>query len=765
INVYCAAGPQQLTLPNVTTTNSSPTGLFRATNTPLDWMKFSQDGTRLEPFVLGSTTATTGTGNSATTSGSPEAGIDYQTSLLGPTGMEVVSRSSLFGAQYDFSSTLTGFVQLIAGRTESNDTSNNANFSMVNTFAPLIAVDNAYLPDSVRQVMQARGLTQIALHKSSQQFDGRPEIGSTRKGKNVFTQWQYSVGFDWDFAETWNLRASWQQGESKRNSTAYNLVQVDRMFLGLDAVRDPATGQIVCRSKLRNPSLTELANATEIRGRISNVPLNPYIPAGVPGNTQPLPYPVEPKAITDCVPYNVFGSGNMSAEAIDYVGTDRFNIGYVDQDFSEVLVTGEVHEGWGAGPVSVAGGVTWRDQQFITYATPLDVDLLGPALNVPSLGIRGIGSGFSTSTALNLFSGIPKIGGQADVWEWFSEVFVPVWEFSGGQRIDTDFAFRRSTYDRSGAIDSWKIGVNMQVHEDLRLRLTKSRDVREPTFAELFDAQGSGETITDPVPGNGTYLINTIRGGNPELRPEYADTRTIGFVYQPTFAQWVDGLQLSVDLYEVDMEDAVSRLSAVRIINECFTTQSPELCALVKRDTPTGPVTQVLDVFLNVAAAKTRGVDVEMSWRKEIDLFSSSLDENFTIRWLTGRTFERSDTAPNSTPVDRAGSLGMPDLTTNLTAIYGIGPWSFQVQAQFVDAVKRNFLWLEGIQVDDNHVASMTWFNGRVGYAGELASGSTWNVGFNVQNILDREPPIFGWTNNTYDQYGRRYNLNFNFSY
>jgi outer membrane receptor protein involved in Fe transport len=46
-----------------------------------------------------------------------------------------------------------------------------------------------------------------------------------------------------------------------------------------------------------------------------------------------------------------------------------------------------------------------------------------------------------------------------------------------------------------------------------------------------------------------------------------------------------------------------------------------------------------------------------------------------------------------------------------------------------------------------------------------MESGATWNVGLNVQNIFDREPPIFGGTNNTYDQYGRRYNINFNYNF
>jgi len=767
VNVLCSAGPQRLSMMNVATNTSSPTGLIRATNSTLDWMKFSQDGTRIEPFNLGTSSALPGTpGSTSTISGGPESAINFETTGAGPTGMEVVSRSSLFGAQFDFSDTITGFAQVIIGRTESNDTSNNANFSFSDGYAPLIAVDNAYLPEAVRKVMVERKLTQVAVHKSSQQFAGKPELGSNRIGKNVFTQWQYSFGVDWEFAADWNMRASWQQGESKRNSTAYNLLQVDRAHLGMDAVRD-ASGKIVCRVNLPQYSPTLAQLQASVVGRISNVPLNPYIPAGTPGNTQPLPYPVEPKAISECVPFNYLGSGNMSQAAIDYVGTDRFNIGYVNQDFAEVLVTGELYEGWGAGAIGFAGGLTWRDQKFITVATPLDVDLLGPMVNVPALGIRGLGAGFSTSASLNLFSSIPKIGGQADVWEWFSEVNVPLWEStSGNQRADIDVAARRSNYDRSGAIDSWKIGGNLQILEDLRLRLTKSRDVREPSFAELFDAQGSGATIIDPKFAGESTLINVLTGGNPNLRPEYADTRTVGFVYQPTFTPLLEGLSLSVDAYDVPIKDAVARLTAQRLINECVATSSPELCALITRDATTGRVTQVLDVFLNVAAARTRGIDFELTLRKDIDFFSQ-YNENISVRWLTGRTFERSDTAPNATALNRAGFIGMPDLTTNLTSTYGIGKLSFQLQAQYLASVFRDSsgVWREGIQVDDNTVASMTWLNGRIGYNGELDGGSTWGIGMNVQNIFDREPPVYGGSNNTYDLYGRRYNINLNYNF
>ncbi|MDR0779788.1 MAG: TonB-dependent receptor [Pseudomonadales bacterium] len=760
--VACAAGPQRLTMMNVVTANDSPTGLFRGTGTSLDWMQFTVDGTGIVPYDFGNVSALPGIpGSTATISGGPEAQTAFLTSQGGPSGMEAINRSVFLGFQYELFPGFLPFVQGMAGVTQSNDTSNTANFTFNGTSAPLIAIDNVFLPQVVRDVMTARNLTQIAVNKRSAQFDGRPELGSDREAHNTFTQQQWSVGFDWAFIDNWNLRASFQRGKAKRNSLAVNLQQVDRAFLGMDAVRDP-NGKIVCRVQLFNPTLEQLS--ASVAGRISNLPLDPYIPAGLPGNTQPLKYPVEPQAITDCVPYNVLGSGNMSREAIEYVGTDKLNLGYVNQDFAEAIATGQLHEGWGAGPIGFAGGVTWREQDFISGAAPHDLIELGPPVNVPSLGIRGIPSGFALSTPgnLHLFSTVPYIAGRMHVWEWFTEVNVPVWKTNSDQALDVDFAARRSTYDRSGAIDSWKVGANLDVYKDLRFRVTRSRDVREPSFSELFDAQASGSNVIDRAFNNESYLVTAVRGGNRDLRPEVATTNTAGFVYKPSFAEWIEGVQLSSDWYDVRIHDAVAQLGGQRIADECA-AGTTSLCDLITRGND-GRIVYIYDGFLNVAAARARGVDTEVIWRVQPD-FLPDLRETFNLRWLTGYMTERSDTPLGGTAQNTAGVVGMPKLTSNITATYSIENWSVQLQARYVDSVKRNRTWTEGIDVDDNSVASMSWFNGRIGYNGKLQSGASWTAALNVSNLLNREPPLFGGTNGTYDQFGRRYNLSLNLSW
>src|SRR5690606_16808179 len=183
-------------------------------------------------------------------------------------------------------------------------------------------------------------------------------------------------------------------------------------------------------------------------------------------------------------------------------------------------------------------------------------DELGPPLNDPALGIRGIPPGDTDGSAnLHYISTLPVISGSAKVWEYFGEVVMPVWGGNlMGQRQDLDvsLAYRRSDYERSGAVDSWKLGVDFQIVNDLRFRFTRSQDVREPNFSELFDQQGGNAQILDPRFDRIEFQITSTSGGNPSLSPGEAQPVTAGFVYTPSFRR-VDGLQFSVDWYDIDI--------------------------------------------------------------------------------------------------------------------------------------------------------------------------------------------------------------------
>src|SRR3546814_21127060 len=86
-------------------------------------------------------------------------------------------------------------------------------------------------------------------------------------------------------------------------------------------------------------------------------------------------------------------------------------------------------------------------------------------------------------------------------------------------------------------------------------RGTRSRDIRAPNIVELDSpSKQKGTTITDPTLNNAAFVINTFEQGNPALKPEIADTITLGLVYRPTASS---GLRASVDGYDIKIKDAI----------------------------------------------------------------------------------------------------------------------------------------------------------------------------------------------------------------
>jgi iron complex outermembrane receptor protein len=769
--------PQRITVPWVTSIGAHPYGLITAPNTPLNNMHFTRDGQNIAPFIYGDLSSLSGAGSTRTTSGGPEARLNNDANGGGIGGEAANTQSAFFAAQYKFSDSFSVFGQFLLGRTDARSTANRGSTLLSTQWAPQIAVDNAYLPENVRQMMIANNLQTITVHKAGT-FAGVNDYGYGTTNSKVFRTTSFAGGFDWDLDfKDWHLRGLVQEGTSERLSYFGNLWRVDRAFLSMDAVRDPTTGAIVCRVNLPQyqPTEQQLAASPSIVGLISS---RSAIGATKPGDPGALPVygPVGlDNTIRDCVPHNVLGAGNISDQALDYIHADpKFGWGEVNQTFAELLLNGELHEGWGAGAIGFAAGLTWRDQDFFDDAGPWGITtLVANPRNDPALGIRGIPGAYTTATNMHQNSTLPIISGDASVWESFAELSIPLWTGNiGGQEqsLVTDLAFRRSDYDRSGAADSWKLGLNFQVTDDIRLRATKSRDAREPTFAELFDAQGTNGQVLDPLFNGQSFEISVTRGGNPSLSPEKANTLTAGVVWSPSFS-FLDGVQMSVDWYDVQVEDSVALLGHQRFLDECRGNANSALCSGIVFNAQ-NQVVRIYDVYQNVAGARVRGVDTEVAYRLEPDFFAGE-SESFTIRALAGFVGERSNTAAGGTPVDVSGGLGTPELTGLLTLGYNVGAWGFTMQGRYRDEALINTTWTEGVEVDDNTLPSYTFWNASVSYRSETSSGSTWRVGLNVQNLFDKAPtPVpsaaserFAAQSFTGDLYGRRYNLNVSYSF
>jgi len=735
-------------------------------------MHFTDDGSALVPF---------GTGcfrDASYISGCPDAITGHLTQPGGPSGSEVDQTNIFFSIRFAVSDDLTIFADILNGKVESNADSTFSAATWSSIWAPTVFRENAYLPASVAAIMDSENRSAFRLSKGGS-YPGVLDVDNNGRSVNKFDTEMYRVGFDWNIDDNWQMRVSVQTGQTDKLTAEYDSLRVDRLNLATDAVEvyadmrdldadgvidliadaDRGTGTIVCNVQRYNPTPADLAGTPDIQGQFSS--RDP---------SEPLASPIGlDNTIRDCMPFNIMGNGQISPGAAAYIMTPKWGESVVKQDFAELLVTGEIADGWGAGPVSLATGLTYRNQSFSDGAFPIDVDDLGPPFNAEEFGIRGIASAWSGgSPNLHQFSTVSLISGEYDVWEVFGEVNLPLWESaSGNRRLGTSVAYRSSEYSSVGQVEAWKYGLDFQLARDLRLRATRSRDVREATFSERFDnSPGGGTILLDPQTGNTNVVVTTVGAGNPNLSPESADTTVFGLVYTPG---WAEGLRMSVDQYEVDISDSIATLSDDDVVDECF--YNMVLCDYVIRDTG-GNLTRVLRPYLNLDQALVKGIDYEIDYSRMVD-WTGMPDESFSLRFLGGRLQNRTNTVAGSVPTEFVDTLGYPEVTANVTASYGFGPWSVQLQERYIDSVKLNRTWVEGVDIDDNSIQSQSWTNLLVRYAREVSSGGRWSLALNVQNIFNDDPPViagngggrFGaqLTSNTYDLWGRRYQLTFNY--
>ncbi|MES2603471.1 MAG: TonB-dependent receptor, partial [Pseudomonadota bacterium] len=639
--------------------------------------------------------------------------------------------------------------------------------------------ENPFLPESVRQQMPS---TLQSIRVDQHGFLGT-EWG-TREHPEVNNQID-SITFGFtteDFIGDWQLRGAYQSGDAKKKNMNYDWERLDRFYLALDAVTDPATGQPMCRIKqVQQQMAAQGRNLEQELGAWSQVAATPSryffrgdFGAKTPGKLEPVPFPIGVDSIdgtiSDCVPVNMFGRGKQSDAAMDYIFNSRGKTGISTQqmDFAELLTSGTIMEGW-AGPISGAVGLTWRDTSIKQIIVDDAIDALGAPCNVTLAGgfipVRGVAPSINcsaTADSLHRFSGQPEFMGGFDVKEFFSETIVPLYD-NGTQNAEIDLAARYSDYSRAGEFVSWKAGLNVKVTEDLRLRGTYSHDIREGSFVELFVQQGRGANINDPVTGQ-TYTTFNLTGGNPDLKAEEADSTVLGFVYQPS---WLEGLSLSLDRYDVELSDAIASFTEQQTVDEC--NRSGALCEYIIRGTD-GFIQTIRVQFININAARVKGYDGEISYRMEPD-FLSRYAETMSFRLIAGYMQENSTTPLNSPKVDRAGADAitqgggyLPELTVTANLTYNVGDLGISLQQSHQSDLRRNALWVEGVDVDSNRIGSVNLTNMGLFWNGDTTSGSTWRASFNVSNLFNREP-VLGGTSRVGDEVGRRYAVGFDYSF
>ncbi len=729
--------PRYLLEPNVVSSIATFGGLINSgvpTTSALYRKYFLPDGT-LATFQPGVGTQTSA--QSITNGGSG----DDATGDLTPLAPEARRASGFLYLDYDPSPNLEFYIQGLIGESMVEQPDHGGRFANVAGIDTRLTIyrDNAFLPAAVAQIMDAEHLSSFQMNV----VGSREGLGRDSKVEQDNLTYSGTFGFKYEVPKGlfsgWHLDGYAQYGSADNRGYQQGII-LNNVVAAIDAVKDPATGKIVCHAALVNP--TKWGSCVPLNlfgvGNASNAAID-FVTQFVPGQSITSPLFFQP-------------DGYAGGQTVTFTsGLGKVYNTMTDQTVGELSFSGKVWDGW-AGPIQAAFGGTYRREGIVQIvddpSNPASDPNITPAGSDPAL--RGVPSYIATRSSMIQNSTVANVHGDYDVKEAYTEWQVPLLaHFPLVDQLNLLSSARYASYTGSGGVWSWKNGLDWQVYGDLRLRGTVSRDVRAPTLLERYNQTGGVGTVTkDPMfPNDGTQTFSARTGGNPNLSPETSKTYTFGAVYQP---HWLSGFSASVDYWDVDIAGAIGTLGFQRIVNDCFADASNPECKLVTRDATTHRLSQVLNITQNIAAAAGRGVDVEVSYRRPIRLFHDG-GESLTGRVFWSHLIENSTMSDRSNPAtyfDAAGQIGpgsaLPWDSVTAIQTYDLHNFSLSLSERFIGAGVLNKLYnVPGQRPDvaDNSVPAVIYFN--------LSASHTWNthdgtfeIYGNIENLLDKDPPV-----------------------
>lgn len=423
-----------------------------------------------------------------------------------------------------------------------------------------------------------------------------------------------------------------------------------------------------------------------------------------------LPGPSFNAAAAGCVPANPFGPNSLTPEAIAYVsGTLASDITY-KQTFGSAQVSGEPFQTW-AGPVSLAVGGEFRREREVAIADPI-----------------ANANGYATNNS-------SSFRGRFSVVEAFTEVVVPLLKDSSlGKSLEVNGAVRYAHYSgASGSQTPWKVGITYYPFEGFLIRAAQSRDIRAPN---IFEQQVPASSRSSLIRfGSLQPTVFAISSGNPNLKPEKADTVTAGISYQPPA---VPGLAVSVDYYSIKTKDLISTLGLQESADLCLIGKQQSFCDRITYDAA-GVPTSIRTPFLNLASVRINGLDGQLSYR--LPLATGSLRVAFSGTYVFNSDVNSG--ALGAASIDRSGENGPRNefavarfrFTSSLG--YVNGGLSTSIQARHVSGGKYDNTF-NATLINDNHVEGRTYFDLSAAYDVDKHF-TLFGV---VNNLLDSDPPI-----------------------
>ena len=486
-----------------------------------------------------------------------------------------------------------------------------------------------------------------------------------------------------------------------------------------------------------------------------------------------------PGADAGCVPLNIFTAKFISPAALNFLNANSFAQGNTTERVVSLAFTGKLGDyglksPWASEGVGVAFGGEYRREHLDSVADFLSANGL----------VDGNGAA------------APPVNGGFDVYELFGEARVPlISDMPFAKDVSLELGYRFSDYSSIGDTNTYKVSGEWEVIDGLRFRGGYNRAVRAPSVIDLFAPQNVVlDGTTDPCAGltaanplvatcasifhltaaqvlaiekNPANQYNGQTGGNPNLKPETADTYTGGVVWQPSF---VPGLNLSIDYFNIKVNSFIGTVGANLILNQCITGQNSSFCSLIHREPGNNslfldPTGFVQDTTLNTGSLKTTGVDFNASYRTDLSAIGLGDNGSFNVTmvgtWLDSLITQPLPGGPSYDCKGLYGTTcGVPApewrhkarLTWNTPYSYGDWIKGLSLSAQWryfgkvsLDAYQTNpLLNNPGIQYESDRTFGSRSY---IDLTANFTVHNNLNLRVGVNNVFDKDPPIVGASN------------------
>ncbi|BBO28551.1 TonB-dependent receptor [Alteromonas sp. I4] len=492
-----------------------------------------------------------------------------------------------------------------------------------------------------------------------------------------------------------------------------------------------------------------------------------------------------------CVPLNIFGS-QASPEALDFITGGK-----------QLAASSNMQTVWTA---NIGSYLFELPAGYVDFVIGTERRIEKGEYN-PSVGLR---------VPITRSSISRPVKGGFDTEEYYAEISVPIisadmdipfvagLEFNGAYRYqEFNTQAPRGFDDRTTDADVYQASLKWQVNEDIGIRGTYATAFRNPSIQELF--QPASQTFilgADPCDSRSvglgpnpevrrancesigidtdTFISNiqdgTISGGissgNPGLEPETNKSYSLGVTYAPTY---VEGLEVAIDYYNLEIEDSISDVTFAIQAATCFDSNNfpnEPACDSFVRD-ENNQVVSATNQPANVALSTFESVTARVFYEFDLaDMGSLSIDA-FTQHNITNE-FQAT---PASEVTEDVGDFADPEWLGTVDTTWTYGDWlvSHRVRWQnevLIDPLRQRLYasnW--EVQEDGSYAGNLT-NKSDSRFINDLSVRYTFDesttVQLNILNLLDRKPDENGAISaaaghfGVDERLGRRFSLRLN---